>query len=131
MKVIDIHFAEKTPRVILDDEKKVFEISGSSYPNNIRDFSLPVINQLKEYLEDLSPETPFKFNFKMAYFNSATAKFIADIFLLANDFINKQYNIELFWFYQEGDDDMFEAGRDFAQLLDVQLNYVMIAQQTV
>jgi hypothetical protein len=30
------------------------------------------------------------------------------------------------WFYEEGDDDMMEAGEDFCDLLDLDFNFIEI-----
>ncbi len=127
MKLIDIQETEKTPKILLDDERNLFEMTGRSHPENIRDFYYPVIEVLDKFLKKLKAETNFRLNFKMGYFNSASAKFIADILLLVDNYIKKNYSIKIYWFYAEDDEDMLEAGEEFAELLDVQFNYVMMS----
>jgi len=126
MKLIDIQETEKTPKIFLDDEKHIFEMSGRSHPENIRDFYFPVIKVMEKYLKKISAENQFRLNFKMGYFNSASAKFIADILLLVDNYIKKNYNIKIYWFYREDDEDMLEAGEEFSELLDVKFNYIMV-----
>lgn len=133
MKIIDIKETEKTPKIILDDSTNTFEMSGRSNPENIRNFYLPVVRSLEIYLKSLvnrekftNEDNTFKLKFKMGYFNSASAKFIADIMLMMNDYIKNGCDIKIYWYFLENDEDMHEAGEDFAEMLDVPLNYVMI-----
>ena len=133
MKVIEIKRTEKIPEIILDDERGVFEMNGKCLPENIRNLDELVTKKLDKYLrecmrtKDTSSEKKIlKANFKLAYFNSAAAKFIADILMLINGYINKGCDIKLYWYFQEGDDDMLEAGEDFAEMIDVPFQYIMI-----
>lgn len=133
MKVIEIKKTEKIPEIILDDKKKTFEINGKCLPENIRNLDKLVTKKLEKYLDECmkakessSQEKAFKANFKLAYFNSAAAKFIADIMMLMNRYIKKGSNIKLYWYFHEEDDDMLEAGEDFAEMLEVPIQYIMI-----
>ena len=135
MNVIEIPRTEKIPSITLDDKRKVFEINGKCLPENIRNLNEMVTRKLESYLnkclksEDTVPEEKtLRVNFKLEYFNSAAAKFIADILMLMNDFIEKGCDIKLYWFYHEGDDDMLEAGEDFAEMIDVPLQFIMITK---
>ncbi|MBQ5540037.1 MAG: SiaC family regulatory phosphoprotein, partial [Bacteroidales bacterium] len=61
-----------TPRVVLDAESGVFEISQMSLPEDAVDFYAPIINWLMEYSENPQKETVF--NMKLEYFNTASSK---------------------------------------------------------
>ena len=133
MKVIDISGTEKTPEIILDDERKFLQIKGKCLPENIRDFSQFVIEKLGNYFNQLKPDTgqndeseAFKVNFKLGYFNSAAAKFIADILLVVDEQIQKNVNIKVFWYFEEDDDDMLEAGQDMSKMVNVPMEYISI-----
>ncbi len=132
MKVIEIKKTEKIPEITLDDKNKTFEIRGKCLPENIRNLDKLVTKKLEKYLDDCmeakksSSRKTLKANFKLAYFNSAAAKFIADIMMLMNRYIKKGYNIKLYWYFHEEDDDMLEAGEDFAEMLEVPIQYIMI-----
>ncbi|MBA7519712.1 hypothetical protein ES705_11799 [subsurface metagenome] len=132
MKVIEIHRTEKTPEIILDDEKGILELSGKCLPENIRNLEQLVTQKLRTYLNESfneadsqRAEKALKVNFKLAYFNSAAAKFIADILMLTNEYIKKGYNIKIYWYFSEDDDDMLEAGEDFAEMIEVPMQFIM------
>lgn len=133
MKVIEIKKTEKLPEIILDDKKMIFEINGKCLPENIRNLDEEVTQKLKLYLKDCMKikndgpkKNSFKVNFKLEYFNSAAAKFIADILMLMNDYVEKGCDIKLYWFYHEEDEDMLEAGEDFAEMLSVPMQFIMV-----
>lgn len=133
MKVIEIKKTEKLPEIILDDKKMIFEINGKCLPENIRNLDEEVTQKLKLYLMDCMKikndgpkKNSFKVNFKLEYFNSAAAKFIADILMLMNDYVEKGCDIKLYWFYHEEDEDMLEAGEDFAEMLSVPMQFIMV-----
>ena len=135
MKIIDIKRTERTPEIILDAEEKIFEIKGKCLPENIVDFDLLVTEKLSNYLRkcfeedsECADNRTFKVNLKLAYFNSAAAKFIADILMVVNNYIRKGYNIKIYWYFQEDDDDMQEAGEEFAEMLEIPINFVMVSQ---
>jgi hypothetical protein len=135
MKIIEISKTEKTPEVILDDEKKLLQITGKCLPENIRDFSQLVIEKLDNYLSQLSPDPEkdhrsgaFKVNFKLGYFNTAAAKFIADLLMMIDEHIQKEVNIKVFWYFEEDDHDMLEAGQDISKMVNVPMEYISIVK---
>ena len=42
-----------SPRIVLDPEKRTFEFSGESRPENVRKFYLPVLEWLEAYTGSL------------------------------------------------------------------------------
>ncbi len=103
MKVIEIKKTDKIPEIILDDKKRVFEISGKCLPENIRNLDELVIKKLDNYLnecmnikETFPEKNLLKVHFKLDYFNSAAAKFIADILMLIGGYIKKGCDIKLY-----------------------------------
>jgi hypothetical protein len=136
--MIRLHLAstEKTPEVILDDELNVFQVKGLCLPENVRDFSQTVTDKLDDYLQilDRTPEDdqkkkPFRVNFKLGYFNTAAAKFIADVLMHVKAHMQTGSPIKVFWHYNEDDYDMLEAGEDMAKMVDVPLIYVMVVNE--
>ena len=124
---------EKTPEVIFDDDRKLLQIKGHCLPENVRDFSQMVTGKLESYLENLdnkqesdTKNKPFRVNFKLGYFNTAAAKFIADVLTHLRSSIQKGSNIKIFWHYNEEDYDMLEAGEDMAKMVDVPMTFVMV-----
>jgi hypothetical protein len=133
MNSIEIPKTEKTPEILLDDERKILQIKGKCLPENIRDFSQFVTEKLENYLDQLVPDLDeenkseaFKVNFKLGYFNSAAAKFIADVLLIIDNYIQRNVNIKVFWYFEEDDSDMLEAGQDISKMVNVPMEYVSV-----
>lgn len=136
MKIIDIKKTDKTPEVILDTEKQVFQIKGRCLPENIRDFSKQVLTGLEEYLAQLPVSASdrhasgaFRVHFKLGYFNSAAAKFIADVLALAGSYAQKGCNIKSYWYFDEDDHDMLEAGEEISQMVNVPMEFITFARE--
>ncbi|MCK5168331.1 MAG: DUF1987 domain-containing protein [Bacteroidales bacterium] len=134
MNKINITATLKSPRVIFDPENYLFEMEGVSRPENVRDFYYPIIDTLREYFENLVEkklndsfnENVMKFNFKLDYFNSSSAKFIADILVIVKNFAEAGFNIKIYWYFEESDEDMKDVGEDFSDMISHPFNFVMI-----
>lgn len=130
MKNLNIAPTDKSPKVIFDPEKGLFEMEGNSRPENVRDFYYPIIDGLRDYFDKFiskkESDKSFKFNFKLEYFNSSSAKFISDIMVVVKNFAEQGVNIKIYWYFEDGDDDMKEVGEDFSDMISYPFNYIMI-----
>ena len=106
-----------TPCIILDSKNKQFEISGKSYPEDTKEFYGPVLHWIDLYVATPEPETVFVF--KLKYFNSSSYKPIYDICTKLQTVKSRNCNVKIEWFYKSGDNDMKEAGEEFADLIDI------------
>lgn len=136
MKIIDLEKTEKTPEIILDSSKKVFRISGNCLPENIRNLSKDVLDKLEAYYREQSAasesernKSVFRVIFRLGYFNSASAKFIADVIILSADYAKKGCNLKIYWYYDEDDHDMLEAGEEMSQLVSVPMEFVVVVKE--
>jgi len=123
MKALYIKAQEDTPEVILDKDKKIFEISERSLPENAISFYEPIINWLQEYKNSPLDETIFKF--KLEYFNTASAKQIAKILLELQE-IAKVSKVKILWYYHKDDTDMLTSGLRFSKLLNIPFEFIEI-----
>jgi len=131
---LDIPATDKSPRVLLDTKKNIFEIQGNSRPENVRDFYFPIIYKIRKYFEkvidknqvDEFNQDGFIFNFKLTYFNSSSAKFISDILVLIRDFNTEGLKLKVHWYFDDGDEDMKEVGEDFSEMISFPFNFIMV-----
>jgi hypothetical protein len=136
MEEIKIPETEKSPRVLFDPENRLFELEGNSRPENVREFYYPIIEKLRVYFDDILQdgslddykESPVKFVFKLEYFNSSSAKFISDILILIGNYAKKGINVKIYWYFDEGDEDMMEVGEDFSDMIDIPFQMIMVSQ---
>jgi|SRR3972149_8704512 len=115
MEVIHLEPTKETPEVTLNKEKGIFSISGVSLPEDVKEFYLPLIEWFKEYFT--SPNEKTSLQIKLIYFNSASSKMIYEIFQILKKAFDKGHRVEVLWQYILEDDEMGEAGEDFALLL--------------
>jgi hypothetical protein len=122
METIKIQGTEDTPKIILDAENEIMEISGRSLPEDVSSFYEPVINWLNEYAEKPNKKTIL--NFKLTYFNTASSKLLLDILMKLEEMHEKGYDVLIRWHYPEDDEDMEEAGEEYADIVDVPFEQV-------
>ena len=127
-KIIEATF--NTPKIVLDPENNVFEISGESRPKDIPMFYKPILQWLDEFGQNLTEQqddsTLFEFNLCFEYFNSLSAKFILDICKKLSGLRTDGNNINIKWHYEEDDDDMHEAGQEMSRISKLPFEYVEI-----
>lgn len=129
MEKLIIESTMNSPRVELDHEKKQFEFSGESRPENVRNFYLPVLDWLEEYSAELSKsgnKEPLIFNFNLEYFNSTSAKYILDIFKSLYGIHEDGNEVLIRWHFEEDDEDMYEVGMEMSRMSKLPFEYVKV-----
>jgi len=122
METIKIQGTEDTPKIMLDVENDIMEISGRSLPEDVSSFYEPVLNWLNEYAENPNKKTVF--NFKLTYFNTASSKLLLDILMKLEEMHEKGNDVLIRWHSPEDDEDMAEAGEEYADIVDVPFEQV-------
>lgn len=118
METLIIEKTDDTPNVILDAASNKFEFSGKSLPEDVTVFYQPVLNWIEGYSE--SPNEATDFVFKLDYFNTASSKIILDILLLLEEMSEDGKKVKVSWHYRADDEDMEEAGEEYADMIDVE-----------
>lgn len=122
MQVIKIKGTDDTPSVHLDAENSILEISGRSLPEDVAAFYEPILDWLDDYAEN--PNSKTVFDFKLVYFNTASSKLLLDILLKLEDLADEGHDVLVRWHYPEDDEDMEEAGEEYADIVDVPFEQV-------
>lgn len=117
MELINIEATDETPKVILNPETHVFEFSGKSLPEDVTQFYNPLMEWLESYQGN--PGEATKAIFKMDYFNTASSKLILDILMLLEEIHEETDGVVVEWHFREDDEDMEEAGEEYADIVDV------------
>ncbi len=87
------------------------KISGRALPEDAHAFFSPLIIWLKEFSTD---ELHLEIN--LEYFNTAVSKQLYDM-LKSAEANSRLKKINLKWFYEDGDDEILEAGEIYEELL--------------
>ena len=122
MEVLSIKGTHETPEVLFDKNAGVFTISGKSLPEDVKEFYNPLINWIDEYASSPNPETLLKV--KMDYFNTASSKMLLEIFEKFKEIHDAGHQIKVDWYYQEDDEDMQDAGEDYADIVELPFNFI-------
>ena len=122
MEVIKIKGTDDTPTIILDKDSGIFEISGRSLPEDVTTFYEPVLNWLDDYQEEANDNTVF--SFKLVYFNTASSKLILDILMKLEEMHEDGKAVLIKWYFPEDDEDMEEAGEEYADIVEVPFEQV-------
>ncbi len=117
METIIREGSNKTPYVRLDGEKGLIEIKGRSIPENSVEFYKPLIDWLDSY--GATPLEATNVNIQLEYFNTSSSKCILDIFKKLELIYKKGSKVHINWYYEEDDEDMFEAGEDYQSIINI------------
>ena len=128
MRKLIIDQTANSPKVILDPDKKIFEISGESRPPDVPVFYDEILRWLDDYTLHLSnshdSRDPVEFNLDFEYFNSSSAKYILDFCKQLARVRSKGKNVTVRWHYEDDDMDMLEVGREMSRMAKVPFEYI-------
>jgi hypothetical protein len=113
----------KTPKVYLDPDANIFEVSGRSIPEDSVGFYKPILDWMDDYSNKPAAKTQFKF--ELEYFNTSSSKNILEILKKLEKIYQDGHDVSIIWYYDEDDEDMEETGEDYKALLSVPLELVM------
>jgi hypothetical protein len=132
MEPLIIEATEISPKVILNPEENKYEISGESRPESVREFFQPILdwidsysNEIKNLDEETKKDQTITIHFKLEYFNSSSAKYFLDIIksVLAGFYANG-VEVKIYWHFEEGDEDMQEAGEELSHMVKYPFKYI-------
>jgi hypothetical protein len=129
MDSLIIEPTEYSPSVDFNTSTYRFLISGESRPENCGKFYTPVVTWLNKYEQELSSKntdgnTTLTFVFKFDYFNSTSAKFIMNLLQIIKKIeVSKKYKVVIEWFYDEMDEDMMDAGKEFCEAAELEFKF--------
>lgn len=123
--VINIKGTYDTPAIEFDPEKGLFTIKGRSLPSNSFAFYAPVLEKVKEYLNQ--PKDDSRFDFRMDFISSSSTKVFQELFYEFEQAHKKGTKLLVNWYYKFGDDDMKELGDDLR--MDTSFPFEFIAYE--
>ena len=117
MEPIKVHETSYTPEINLDRDRSRFEFYGKSYPEDPNEFYEPIVNWFKLYV--VKPNRETNVIFKLDYFNTSSSKKIIDILTILKEVHRQKKQIIIHWYYRTGDDDMYETGETFSEIVNL------------
>lgn len=124
MEKVLIEPTRTTPLVKFDPDEGLLEMKGRSSPENSIQFYQIVLDKLDEFAH--SDKSGIIVNMAFEYFNTSSSKCLFDVFKRLGKVSEFGKDITINWYFEEGDDDMMEAGEDYSDLLELDFNFYEI-----
>lgn len=123
MESIKVEGTGRTPLIDFNADQGTLEVSGRSIPENSISFYKPLFDWLDEYIQ--APKNSTNVVFNLEYFNTSSSKCILDMLRKLENLSEQGHDTKIKWYYDEGDEDMEEAGGDFQSLINLDIELVM------
>ncbi len=124
MNELRIEATKSSPEILLNPGGMI-RIRGRSIHENTLDFYKPVEDWINSYVIDPAEVTCIDMN--LEYFNSASAKFMIQLFQKISRVRLKNKKFIVNWYYEEGDEDIYERGEYFSSVLNMPFNFIKTA----
>ncbi len=127
MEILVLEGSPKTPYVNFNAETGVLVLKGRSIPENSIDFYRQLFSWFDNYREH--PYFKTDVTVMLEYFNTSSSKCILDFFKRLeslNESGKTTVNVE--WYFEEEDEDMFEAGEDYQAIINIPIKLVEIEE---
>lgn len=108
MSILEIQPSKRTPYVKFDLDKGTLEIKGSILLVNPTDFFDKILEYVDEYL--LNPKEHTQILLHIEYYNTYASKLILFLLKKLQKLTKLDKEVSLIWLYEDGDEDMHEAG---------------------
>lgn len=112
MTPINMYFE---PNFSINKEEGIILLNGKSNIENSLAFYKPLLEQLKEYIA----EKPVKIYMyvDLEFFNTTSSKCMLDMFRLLTQYYKDGYDAKIFWYHEEDDEEIEEAGYDYQSIV--------------
>ena len=119
MEDLIIPGTSKTPDVAFLVLDKKLTLTGRSIPENSIQFYEPLLNWANDFCS--SKPSNIEVHVKLEYFNTSSSKCLMD---LLKRIENCECEAEVYWYFEEEDEDMQEAGEDHAAIIQLPFKLV-------
>lgn len=120
MEKIVIEKTAKSPNIVLEDGS--IQFSGRSIPEDATKIFRPAMEWIKKYSLTPAKKTSIVFNFD--YLDTASSKCIFDILKIVDDIYNSGNEVDINWYYEEGDDDILDLGMHLKSFIKAPFNFI-------
>ncbi len=112
-----VEATERTPKVEFNNATNELVLEGICIPELTHDFFKPIIAFVHE-AGDNNATKQFTLTVKLHFFNTGSARYILELMKNIQKLKEKGIDVKYKWYYSEDDEDIEEAGRSYAFILD-------------
>ena len=129
MEALVLESSSTKPTINFDVQNMNFTIKGECRPENVLTYFSPILNWLNKFknwainLPEPIDQT-LNFHFKLAYYNTSSAKFLFNIFEKMKAIQEEGMKVKIVWYYDELDKDLLENGKEFEKILGLDFEFV-------
>ena len=115
-----------TPSIYFSPNKGILDLRGKSSPENPLNF----YNHIFDTVDKIAGSEIDLMTANMAfeYFNTSSSKCLYMLFKKLDELHQAGKKVAINWFYEEGDEDMMEAGEDMNSFFTFDLNFKEIPE---
>lgn len=131
MNALFIEPTEYSPRVKFVPDEHQLEVTGVSRPEDVIGFYEPLLQKINAYLTMLEQwdnealsDIIVTLNFDLEYINSASSKYLLQLISLFKKLIEQQVAVEVYWHYEDPDDQILEDGEDLSEVLNIPFRFL-------
>ena len=129
MEKYTINGTSNTPNINFDLDNGVLNISGRSIPENSVEFYNPLFSALDTYLSNPNPKNATILNIQLEYYNSSSSACLLSVFKKLEKFNKgKGSQVTINWIYEENDEDILAAGKNFEGMVDLPFTMISISE---
>jgi hypothetical protein len=111
------------PKVIYEEFEGTLSISGRSTSPEVEEYFEEFIPYLKDNL--IKDPIDIVASFDFDFFNTKTSRIIMKIlYILKKHVYDAGKNLKISWAYEEGDEDLFEAGKDYEDIIKIPFEFI-------
>lgn len=126
MENLIIESTKKTPEINFKTNGQLV-LKGRSIPEDPSKFYDALLHWVIEYAK--APQLKTDVHVELEYFNSGTSKALLHILRALVELKSKGYDLKIRWFYESGDDDIYERGDYYASLLDTEFEFIEMNEE--
>jgi hypothetical protein len=117
---------KKTPHLILDQDKGLIELKGSSIMEDTTAYYEPLMEWAYNYVKNPRDTTVI---IDLDYFNTSSAKILLVFFKTLSKIQNSGFNLTLNWYYAEDDEDIRDSGHNFSIMAKIPFVFIIKESQ--
>ncbi len=120
MEILKIEGTKRSPSISFEPNGQL-AVEGRSIPENSIELYRPAMEWIESYAGSPADETVF--HMKLEYYNTSSSKAILSILKKLSEMREQGKDVKVVWYHLEDDDDMREAGEDYAQIIKLPFTF--------
>ncbi|MGE5342374.1 MAG: DUF1987 domain-containing protein [Candidatus Omnitrophota bacterium] len=124
MNNLQIPKTKYTMEIDFNKDTGIFQMGGSSYPENAPEFFEPIVLWIKTYIDEVNQ--PVTMNIRLNYLNTSSTKCMLDIFEIFEQYHQSGGQVNIRWYYAKDDEDIMETGEELCEDFNFSIEFISL-----